>query len=66
MTGDFLFVRVLIHSYCSLDGGGVVLGDLGVFGEEVFFSEVVPQLVPDDSDGGVDEDGAARMWIHDK
>ena len=66
MTGYFLFVRFLVHIYCSLDGGRIVFANFGVFGEEVFFGKVFPQLVPNDSDWGVDEDGAVRMWLHGK
>jgi hypothetical protein len=46
--------------YCNrpFNGRSVVFCNFGVFGKKVFFGKVLPQLVPNDSDGGIDENDA--------
>lgn len=64
MSDQFLFMGFFIYCNRPFNGRSVVFWNFGVFGKKVFFGKVLPQLVPNDSDGGIDENDAVWMWIH--
>ena len=57
MFADLLLVGLVVDGDGSFDFVGFFLGDVRVLGQLVLFKEVLPQLLPDDGDGGVDQDG---------
>ena len=64
MSGQFLFMGFFIYCNRPFNGRSVVFWNFSVFGKKVFFGKVLPQLAPNDSDGGIDENDAVWMWIH--